>query len=247
MSSAVMIRRLFLCLICTGLSACSLVRSSPDPDLEYVPYRVVSGDSLFEISQRYAVPLPEIEAANNFPDPKRLQVGSILLIPRVPGSKLPIGDSMRGSLAMQPNRPQERKPQIAQGASGPREAIWPLSDRVIISPFGWRRSRFHEGIDLKAPQGTEIRAAHSGVVAYCGHKLNGYGNTIILKSDNLVTVYGHNRRNLVSAGERIERGQVIAEVGKTGNATGPHLHFETRVPTASGAWQAVSPFTILGE
>ena len=242
MSSTVAIKWLLLSALCFGLSACSLLNSRQEPDLEYVPYKVVAGDSLFEISQRFTIPLPDIEAANNFPDPKKLRVGSVLLLPRIAGAKLPPNDSMRGSLAPQPR--------IVQTERVPRDkhqAIWPLSDRVIISPFGWRRSRFHEGIDLKAPQGTQIQAAHSGVVAYCGHKLNGYGNTIILKSDNLVTVYGHNRRNLVSAGEQIERGQVIAEVGATGNATGPHLHFETRVPTASGAWQAVSPFTIIGE
>ena len=234
--------RFGLAIICLSLSACSLMGKQLPSDIEYVPYTVVAGDSLFEISQRFIVPLPDIEQANNFPDPKRLQVGSVLLIPRVPGARISVSDTMRGSLAPQTQKLQRPIAPIRAG-----QAIWPLAERVIISPFGWRNSRFHEGLDLKAPQGTQIHAAHAGVVAYCGHRLNGYGNTIILKSDDLVTVYGHNRRNLVAAGESVERGQVIAEVGATGNATGPHLHFETRVPTASGAWQAVSPFTIIGD
>lgn len=213
------------------------MRTQENLEVEYVPYTVVAGDSLFEISKRFAVPLSEIEAANDYPDPKRLQVGSVIMIPRIDGAKLPTNEPPQ-SISVPP------VPRLNR-SSGSTVVQWPLNERNIISPFGWRHSRFHEGLDLKAPSGTQIHAAHSGVVAYCGSRLSGYGNTIIVKANDLVTVYGHNRRNLVSPGQRVERGDIIGEVGSSGNASGPHLHFETRVPTARGAWQAVNPLSLL--
>ena len=109
----------------------------------------------------------------------------------------------------------------------------PLKGR-ISSPYGMRsdpftgRPRFHQGIDIAGPEGTEIRAARSGMVVFSGKK-SGYGNTIIIKHSNeFSTLYGHNAKNLVKNGEWVEQLQPISLVGKTGRATGPHLHFELR-------------------
>jgi murein DD-endopeptidase MepM/ murein hydrolase activator NlpD len=74
-----------------------------------------------------------------------------------------------------------------------------------------------------------VRAAESGRVIHAGDPLAGYGNLIIVKhTGRYSTVYAHNRKNLVRQGEFVEKGQVIAEVGDSGNATSPHLHFEVR-------------------
>jgi len=85
----------------------------------------------------------------------------------------------------------------------------------------------HEGLDIAGPFGTPIVAAASGEVTFAGWGDDGLGNSIELQhSDGSVTVYGHNKRLLVRKGQQVRQGQVIAEMGTTGNSTGSHLHFE---------------------
>jgi murein DD-endopeptidase MepM/ murein hydrolase activator NlpD len=87
----------------------------------------------------------------------------------------------------------------------------------------------HEGIDISARPGTPIHAAEAGRVVHSDDELSGYGNMIILKhSGAYATVYAHNRRNLVEEGQFVEKGDVIGEVGQTGRASAPHVHFEVR-------------------
>jgi murein DD-endopeptidase MepM/ murein hydrolase activator NlpD len=105
---------------------------------------------------------------------------------------------------------------------------WPLRGR-LTGRFEVRKGRRHEGIDLAAKPGTLIRAAESGRVIYSGKGLGAYGKVVIVRhSDLYATVYAHNRKNRVRKGDFVDKGEVIAEVGQTGNATGPHLHFEIR-------------------
>jgi murein DD-endopeptidase MepM/ murein hydrolase activator NlpD len=92
-----------------------------------------------------------------------------------------------------------------------------------------RRFARHEGLDISARQGTPVRAAEAGRVVHNDNALSGYGNLIIIRhSGSFASVYAHNRRNLVRVGQFVEKGEIIAEVGRTGNATAPHLHFEIR-------------------
>lgn len=98
----------------------------------------------------------------------------------------------------------------------------------LSSRFGWRDGRQHEGIDISAPRGAEIHAAEAGRVTLSG-RLRGYGRVVIVEhAGHYSTVYAHNRRNWVEEGALVEKGQVIAEVGASGNAKGPHVHFEIR-------------------
>lgn len=113
---------------------------------------------------------------------------------------------------------------------------WPLAVRgTISSPFGnredpfTRATDFHTGIDISAPGGTRINAAEAGVVRFAGWGV-GWGNWIIIDhADGYSTMYAHNTRNHVREGQRVTRGQHIADVGSTGRSTGNHLHFEVRV------------------
>ena len=113
--------------------------------------------------------------------------------------------------------------------------LWPISAE-ISSGFGWRRnpmggsgSEFHEGIDLRSPTGTPIRAAGGGTVIFQGWQ-SGYGNTVIINhGSGITTLYAHNSTNLVYVGQRVERGDIIARVGTTGRTTGAHLHYEVRI------------------
>lgn len=95
-------------------------------------------------------------------------------------------------------------------------------------PIG-RGSEFHTGYDIPAPYGSNIVAAEAGTVITAGW-VNGYGNTVIINHGNgLSTLYGHNSKLVVSKGQAVTRGQVIAKCGSTGNSTGNHCHFEVRV------------------
>jgi anti-sigma28 factor (negative regulator of flagellin synthesis) len=103
---------------------------------------------------------------------------------------------------------------------------------VITSPIGWRRDpidgvvKFHKGTDIAAAYGTDVKSVSDGVVVESGPK-GGYGNAVVVQlADGSKRLYGHNSANLVQVGERVQQGDVIAQVGATGHATGPHVHFE---------------------
>lgn len=105
----------------------------------------------------------------------------------------------------------------------------------ISSPFGYRISptgrnrEFHNGIDISNKLGTDIIAAGSGIVTYSGYN-GGYGKVVMISHGyGYTSIYAHNQTILVSVGDRIEKGQVIAKVGSTGRSTGPHVHFEVRL------------------
>jgi murein DD-endopeptidase MepM/ murein hydrolase activator NlpD len=111
----------------------------------------------------------------------------------------------------------------------PTGFIWPVADPQITSGFGIRNRRFHEGVDLRAKVGTPIYASMDGLVVYAGSKISGYGNLVILRHENEIsTLYAHNKTILVKKGDFVKKGVQIAISGKSGRATGPHLHFEVR-------------------
>jgi murein DD-endopeptidase MepM/ murein hydrolase activator NlpD len=114
---------------------------------------------------------------------------------------------------------------IRQGSGS---LIWPVNGPVS-SGFGMRWGRLHAGVDIPVPVGTGVRAADGGRVAIAGW-VGGYGNYVCVQhGGGLSTCYGHNSSISVSVGQSVSQGQVIASSGNTGNSTGPHVHFETRV------------------
>ena len=98
----------------------------------------------------------------------------------------------------------------------------------MISSFGQRSRGWHAGIDIKGEIGSEIVAAAPGTVVYSGW-IRSYGQIVKIQHANgFITLYAHNEKNLVEVGEDVATGQVIATVGRSGQATGPHVHFEVR-------------------
>lgn len=116
--------------------------------------------------------------------------------------------------------------------SADRQALalsWPVPGREILSPFGApRRGHRHTGLDIRGRQGEPVTAAAAGKVVYSG-KMQGYGKTVILDhGGGIETLYAHNDRLLVTVGDVVSPRQRIATVGRTGNATTEHCHFEVR-------------------
>ncbi|XAK26166.1 M23 family metallopeptidase [Campylobacter coli] len=113
---------------------------------------------------------------------------------------------------------------------------WPIENKGITGKFGWRehpllqRREFHPGINLRAAVGTPIYAPASGVVEFSGYSNNGYGyNVILLHNFGFKTVFAHmQRKDVVKAGQFVNKGQLIGYTGNTGLSTGPHLHYEVR-------------------
>ena len=121
---------------------------------------------------------------------------------------------------------KEYSQNVADSDNG--EFEWPIEGGQITSGYGVRLGRFHEGLDISGHAGQPIHSAGNGRVVYVG-SMNGYGHLIVIYHGRGITsVYAHNRENLVRVGQIIEKGQVIGTVGKTGDATGYHVHFEIR-------------------
>jgi murein DD-endopeptidase MepM/ murein hydrolase activator NlpD len=186
-----------------------------------VYHRVQPGDTLYRIGKAYGVPYERLAEVNRIPDPSRIYVGQEILIPdadhQVPVDVVAPLDTMpRASL------PDGAVPE------GVPALQWPVAGGQLSSRFGNRGASFHDGIDIRAPVGTPVRAAGDGLVVYSA-TLRGYGNIVIVRhTDDVVTVYAHNDTNLVRSREGVVKGQVIAHVGETGRTSGPNLHFEVR-------------------
>lgn len=178
-----------------------------------VHHRVKPGETLWRIAKTYQVDLETLQWVNDVEDVTDLRIGRTLFIPGATRILKVIPVPPGGDIP-----PPVKKIGI----------LWPIKGR-LTSGFGMRGKRMHEGIDLAAPKGTAIRAAAEGKVVYSGAGMKGYGKVVVVKhADEFSTVYAHNSSLLVKMGEKVQKGQVIARVGSTGWATGPHLHFEVR-------------------
>ena len=121
-------------------------------------------------------------------------------------------------------------PRASRARRAPARPEWvrPCAGR-FTSGFKWRWGRMHTGIDLANPIGSPVRAVRDGVVIEAGRE-SGYGNIVKIQlADGTVNYYAHNSRLVVSEGEKVQAGEVIARSGNTGHSTGPHLHFEVRI------------------
>jgi murein DD-endopeptidase MepM/ murein hydrolase activator NlpD len=106
---------------------------------------------------------------------------------------------------------------------------WPVRGKVITSYGAKTNGKSNDGINLAVPEGTPVKAAEDGVVAYAGNELKGYGNLVLVRHSNgFVTAYAHASELLVKRGDTIKRGQVIAKSGQSGEVGSPQLHFEIR-------------------
>lgn len=192
-------------------------------------YFVAPGDTLTGIAKKYRFSRDHLAQINDLYD-SNLIIGRRLFIPNKKTKKdfLSVTEIIK-----------EKKMARSQSKKTPKFA-WPLHKYTVTSQYGWRRGRPHDGVDLSAKPGTPIYAAADGRVIY-SKRFAGYGNLIVLKHGNsYFTAYAHATALLIPLGKKVRRGQKIATVGRTGRASGPHLHFEIRKKT-----QAIDPLTVL--
>ena len=200
-------------------------------------YTVRSGETLSGIAQRLEVGLSELAKVNGIKPPYQVYAGQKL---RIPGGKegyrttvVDLGDA------------EPRTVRLAKGAPPPLQGhgfLWPVNGKIIgkygpidqwrrrdgrRGPIDWCRRRGVSG--LGAPCASPVLAAQDGIVAYAGSGIRGYGEMILLRHDHsYITTYAHNASLLLEVGDVVRRGQVIARVGDSGDATQTMLHFELR-------------------
>ncbi len=176
-----------------------------------VYHKVEKGQTLWRISQTYGVDLQKLAEINNIRDPFQIRVGEQIFIPGVNKTR---------KVRIYKEFEEEKRLILQKG-----KFIWPVKGRVI-SHFGIRNGKKHNGIDITAPIGTPITASDSGMVVYAGW-LRGYENLIIIEHEGgYTTTYAHNQINLVKMGQLVKKGEVIGKVGNYNSS--PHLHFEIR-------------------
>ncbi len=211
--------------------------SAPPAAVAKQMHVVGSGDTLSKIARQYQVSLPELTAANNIAPQTKLKPGSQLVIPATRTSQSAPPKTMASA---KPNPPVSAIHKITPipDMSAEKKDItaatsltfrWPVRGRVIAGFGPTPSGQENHGINFAVPEGTPIKAAAEGVVAYAGNELKTYGNLVLIRHANgFVTAYAHASEILVKRDEVIRRGQVIAKSGQTGNVSTPQLHFEIR-------------------
>src|ERR1700744_3605538 len=217
------------------------------------------GDTMLSIARHNHVSVPELAKANNLDPAARLSIGMKLVVPASkaaagapaaapavvaaaqpaavavpPVTKVgAVDNGQKARLAQAaPNaeEPAVESPVKAAEATGALPTFrWPARGKVITAYGAKANGKSNDGINLAVPEGTPVKAADDGTVAYAGNELKGYGNLVLIRHANgYVTAYAHASELLVKRGETIKRGQVIAKSGQSGEVASPHLLFEIR-------------------
>lgn len=208
-------------------------------------HKVRPNESLETIAKRYRSTIQELAEYNNIDNTSEIKVGRSIYIPRVKvsGGFFPLlpdkKEVARRRTKARPKRGEKPAPSHEEKSEEEIASqenriytdhgrfAWPIVGN-LSSLFGIRRGRKHDGIDIRSPKGTPVHASAGGEVVFAS-RMKGYGNLVLIRhEDRFFTVYAHNSANLVKKGKKVKKGDVIAKVGRTGKATGPHLHFEVR-------------------
>jgi murein DD-endopeptidase MepM/ murein hydrolase activator NlpD len=205
------------------------------------------------------VPVGELARANNLDQSAKLSIGMKITVPggrnaaaepapaAVPAQQVAAlappatravtpGLQQQSARLAQSNPQLEEKPAESAANAKPAETTsalpsfrWPVRGKVITGYGAKTNGKANDGINLAVPEGTPVKAAEDGVVAYSGSELKGYGNLILVRHSNgYVTAYAHASELLVKRGDPIKRGQIIAKSGQSGEVGSPQLHFEIR-------------------
>ena len=212
------------------------------------------GDTLLSIARRNHIPVGELARANRLDPSAKLSIGMKLTVPGAkaaaataaqPAPVVPTQQVAAAAPAVtappqsarlaQATTQVEEKP-VTEAVARPSETTgalptfrWPVRGKVITAYGAKTNGKSNDGINLAVPEGTPVKAAEDGVVAYSGNELKGYGNLVLVRHSNgYVTAYAHASELLVKRGDTIKRGQIIAKSGQSGEVGSPQLHFEIR-------------------
>ena len=207
-------------------------------------HRVTKGDTLYGVSRSYGADMYTVASINLIEAPYIIRTGQKL---RLPNRRLASAVSRTVAFPTVPSQTKAAKKSTASTTLTPPKAssggrfTWPLRGR-IISDYGAKPGGLHnDGINIAASAGAPVVAADTGVVAYAGNELRGFGNLLLLRhAGGWTSAYAHNDKLLVKRGDRVARGDVIAHVGATGRVARPQLHFELRKQS-----DAVNPLRFL--
>lgn len=225
------------------VSAVQSESSSPAVEATTTPpqqqYVIQPGDTLSKLSQKFNISVEDLVQANDIQNPDLILTENTLVIPIV--------NTETDTVTAQDGSWQSR--QVEAAAPLPSNSIGPIASRYVwptrgtlTSGYGWRWGRMHRGVDIAAPVGTPVIASSFGTIEFAGWNQGGYGYLVDIRHpDGSLTRYAHNSELLVTTGQQIHQGQVIAKVGSTGYSTGPHLHFEIHQPNQG----AVNPMGYL--
>jgi len=216
------------------------------------------GDTLLSIARRNHVSGAELARANNLDQSAKLALGMKLNVPSArtaastptsPASVIvsatpvaPASPKMAANVPAQSARLVQPTANVEESAAADPPAVkpgeatgalptfrWPVRGKVITTYGAKTNGKANDGINLAVPEGTPVKAAEDGVVAYSGNELKGYGNLVLVRHSNgYVTAYAHASELMVKRGDTIKRGQIIAKSGQSGEVGSPQLHFEIR-------------------
>jgi murein DD-endopeptidase MepM/ murein hydrolase activator NlpD len=220
---------------------------------------VAPGETLGSVARLYGHSRSALAKANRIAPDTKLRIGQQLTIPGAKPTRIAAAGSVHppqapaaGHLPAVPGPSHSQPPQrVATAEAGvplaaaepavakieaPIEATnsaggfrWPVRGRVITGFGPEPNGQRNDGINLAVPEGTSVKAAEDGTVAYAGNELEGYGNLLLIRHNNgFVTAYAHASELLVKRGDQVKRGQIIARAGQTGSVASPQLHFEIR-------------------
>lgn len=214
-------------------------------------HEVKKSDTVESIARKYGVDRMEIAELNQIPASGRVVGRSRIFIPQ--GTGMPPGDgkppkgeptavAATSSHVSVPTAQTHTASTVSAPSGGKKNGsrcgvegrpcfLWPTEGKLLqrFGMSGGEKSG-SDGIDIQAARGTAVMAADNGEVLYSGNAIKGYGNLILIRHQgDVITVYAHNERNLVKEGTKVMRGEKIAEVGNSGVASKPLLHFEVRV------------------
>jgi murein DD-endopeptidase MepM/ murein hydrolase activator NlpD len=217
------------------------------------------GDTLMSIAHRNHVPVAELAKVNGIDANAKLKLGQKITVPAAKSAATsaavqpavavaqPAAVAAPATKVAAAEPGSKEKARLAQATTTPEAAVaeapvktaeatgalptfrWPVRGRVVTGYGAKTNGKSNDGINVAVPEGTPVKAAEDGVVAYSGNELKGYGNLILVRHSNgYVTAYAHASELLVKRGETIKRGQIIAKSGQSGEVGSPQLHFEIR-------------------
>lgn len=191
-------------------------------------YIVKPHDTLYSIAFRYDTDFRTLAQINHIRSPYRLRVGQVIYLKPFRTQPLPAHRSaVMQTMHVQKHTAHRLAPVTRQklALSSNRTWVWPVQGR-ILKTYAPEKNR--KGIDIAGRRGDPVRSSASGIVAYAGSGLPGYGHLIIIKHDHdLLTAYSHNEKNLVREGQHVQAGQIIARIGMIDRAF-YGLHYEIR-------------------